>query len=588
MSDKQNNQTADMMDSVAKITEQSQRLVKDFYDRQSQKIGKTDTVDYSAKMKKHSEISASFFANPAKLMELQLNYWKDWMSMAGQSFGLNNNKAAAAPVKDKRFKDKEWQENPLFSFIKDSYLLTSGYMMDAVKQGEGLDDKTASQVEFYTKQFVDALSPTNFAALNPAVIRKTQESGGQNLLDGLSNLLSDLEQGEGQLRISMTDTDAFELGENVGTTKGKVIYQNDLMQLIQYSPTSETVNSRPMLFVPPWINKYYILDLQPVNSLVKYTVDQGNTLFLISWINPDETLRDKSFEDYMQEGILSALDAIEKETGVTEVNALGFCLGGTLLATTLAYMASIEDRRIKSATLMATLVDFEKPGDLGVFIDEEQLKTLDEKMDKQGFLDGKQMATSFNMLRANDLIWSFVVNNYLMGNEPMQFDLLYWNSDSTRLPAAMHSYYLRNMYLENNLCKPNGIQMKGVDIDLRKIDIPVYMVATQQDHITLWDSTYAGTQLYQGDTRFVLGGSGHIAGIINPPTKDKYGYHTNDELPADPQQWLEGATQNSGSWWPDWTNWLGDKGGDKVEARQPGANTQVLEDAPGSYVKVRY
>jgi len=404
----------------------------------------------------------------------------------------------------------------------------------------------------------------------------------------LSNLLTDLEQGKGKLRIKMTDMDAFTLGENIGVSPGKVVYQNELMQLIQYTPTTEKVLKRPLLIAPPWINKFYILDLRPKNSFVRWAVSQGHTVFMISWVNPDEHLAEKGFEDYMRDGYLAALDAIEKATGEREVNAIGYCLGGTLLSSTLAYMKAKGDERIKTATFFVTMMDFAEAGELGVFIDEEQLRALEEKMNKRGYLEGSEMATTFNMLRANDLIWSFVVNNYLLGNEPFPFDLLYWNADSTRMPARMHSFYLRKMYQENLLAQPNGISLSGVPIDLRRIDVPAYFLSTREDHIAPWKSTYKGTQLLSGPKRFVLAASGHIAGVVNPPEGGKYGHWVGTELPPSAEGWLESATEIAGSWWPDWQRWVTSYGNDMVPARQPGAGKlKAIEDAPGSYVRVK-
>ncbi len=476
----------------------------------------------------------------------------------------------------------------MFDFIKQSYLLSARFVQDVVKQADGLDAKTAQKVDFYSRQFVDAMSPSNFLLTNPEVLRKTAETGGENLLKGLNNLLSDLEQGKGKLRIKMTDMDAFKLGVNIGVSPGKVVYQNSLMQLVQYDPTTETVLKRPLLIAPPWINKFYILDLRPRNSFVRWAVSQGHTVFVISWVNPDAKLAEKGFEDYMKEGYLAALDAIEKATGEREVNAIGYCLGGTLLASTLAYMAAKKDDRIKSATFFVTMMDFHEAGELGVFIDEEQLKALEEKMNKRGYLEGSEMATTFNMLRANDLIWSFVVNNYLLGNDPFPFDLLYWNADSTRMPAKMHSFYLRKMYQENLLAVPNGISLGGVPIDLGKIKTPAYFLSTREDHIAPWKSTYRGTQLLSGPKRFVLAASGHIAGVANPPDGGKYSHWINQDLPADPEDWFKGATEIAGSWWPDWHRWVSAQAKEHVPARVPGdGRLKAIEDAPGSYVKVR-
>jgi polyhydroxyalkanoate synthase len=489
---------------------------------------------------------------------------------------------------DRRFKDAAWNENQLFDFIKQSYLLSARWMQSTVRNVEGLDEKTAQKVDFYTRQFVDAMAPSNFVLTNPEVLRTTLESGGENLVKGLQNLLADLERGKGKLAIKMTDLEAFKIGENLAVTPGKVVYQNALMQLLQYDPATKTVARRPLLILPPWINKYYILDLRQSNSFIKWAVEQGHTVFVASWVNPEERLAEKSFEDYMLEGPIAALDAIEKATGEREVNVVGYCLGGTLLTATLAYMAAKGDDRFKSASFLAALADFSEPGELGVFIDEEQLTALEERMEEHGYLEGHAMATTFNMLRANDLIWSFVVNNYLLGKDPFPFDLLYWNSDSTRMPAVMHSFYLRKMYQENLLVRPGGITLKGVPIDLRKVQTPSFFLSTKEDHIAPWRSTYATTQLFKGPVRFVLSASGHIAGVVNPPAAKKYSHWINPKLPPDPDKWLEGATQHDGSWWPEWQRWVEKYAGGKVPARRPGdGKLKPIEDAPGAYVKVR-
>jgi polyhydroxyalkanoate synthase len=460
-------------------------------------------------------------------------------------------------------------------------------MQSTVKNVEGLDDKTAKKVDFYTRQFVDAMAPSNFALTNPEVIRSTLESGGENLVKGLSNLLTDLERGKGQLAIKMTDMEAFKVGENIAVTPGKVVFQNPLMQLIQYQPTTDKVLKRPLLIMPPWINKYNILDLRDKNSFIKWAVSQGHTVFVVSWVNPDETLANKSFEDYMSLGPFAALDAIKQATGEKEANVIGYCLGGTLLAATLAYMAVKGDDRFASATFFTTMVDFKEAGELSVFIDEEQLAALEERMSEKGYLEARAMATTFNMLRANDLIWSFVVNNYLLGKDPFPFDLLYWNADSTRMPAAMHSFYLRQMYQENKLSK-GEIELLGTEIDLTKIKLPVFILSTREDHIAPWKSTYAATQLYKGPVKFTLAASGHIAGVVNPPAAKKYSHWVNDKNPPTPEEWLKTAQEKPGSWWPEWHDWVKQYGGGDVPARKPGdGKLKPIEDAPGSYVKVK-
>jgi polyhydroxyalkanoate synthase len=401
-------------------------------------------------------------------------------------------------------------------------------------------------------------------------------------------MLADLERGRGRLQISMADDKAFEVGQNVATSPGKVIYQNDLMQLIQYAPSTAQVYQRPFLIVPPWINKFYILDLQPKNSFIKWCVDQGHTTFVVSWVNPRADLAHKDFQDYMLEGPLAALDAIGQATGESEVNVLGFCIGGILTAGALAYLAARGDQRIKSATFLASLFDFKDVGEVAVFIDDEQLAQMEKHIADKGYLEGHHMAEMFNMMRENDLIWTFVVNNYLLGREPPPFDLLYWNSDSTRLPATMLLFYLRQVYQQNLLMQPGGLSLAGTPIDLSRVTTPTYIVATKEDHIAPWRSCYPGVHAFAGPSRFVLGASGHIAGIVNPPAANKYAYWTNAKLPKSPDKWLEGATQHPGSWWSDWGAWLARRAGKKVLARKPGdGKLEPIEDAPGSYVKVR-
>ncbi|MDN3567265.1 class I poly(R)-hydroxyalkanoic acid synthase [Paeniroseomonas aquatica] len=579
--------------TMAEVAERGQRIVTDFLKRQSESGGTSpDPLNIGGAF---LEMTTRLMANPARLVQAQMGFWQDyltlWQNTARRMMGQEEGTPVIAEdPKDRRFKDEAWRDNEVFDFIKQSYLLSARFFQNVVGGVDGLEPKTAQKVDFYTRQFVDAMSPSNFLLTNPEVLRKTAETGGENLLKGLSHLLADLERGKGQLRIRMTDDSKFRVGENIAVTPGKVVYQNELMQLIQYAPTTPTVLKRPLVIFPPWINKFYILDLRPKNSFVKWATDQGHTVFVVSWVNPDGQLAEKGFDDYMREGVYAALDAIEQATGERQVNAIGYCLGGTLLATTLAHMAAKRDTRIKTATYFVTMTDFEEAGELGVFIDEEQLRGLEEKMGKRGFLEGREMATTFNMLRANDLIWSFVVNNYLMGQEPFPFDLLYWNDDSTRMPAKMHSFYLRHMYQANDLVKPGGLELLGVKIDLRRIKVPSYLISTREDHIAPWKSTYRATQIYAGPIRFVLAASGHIAGVVNPPESGKYSHWVNDSLPPDPEEWFKGATELAGSWWPDWHRWVtaADKAAkEQVPARVPGAGAlPALEDAPGSYVAV--
>lgn len=489
---------------------------------------------------------------------------------------------------DRRFRDPAWSDNLYFNIIKQAYLLMARWITAQAADVQGLNPRQRQQIDFYLRQYVDALAPTNFAVSNPTVVRATLDSGGRNLLEGLANMLEDMARGRGRLQVRMTDPSAFSVGDNVANTPGKVVYQNELMQLIQYSPTTKQVHQRPLLVIPPWINKYYILDLGPEKSFVRYWVDNGFTVFMISWVNPDESLAHKSFEDYMLQGPLEALDAIEQATGEREINTVGYCIGGTLLAATLAYMAVKGDRRVRAATFFVSLIDFSEVGEISAFIDEDMLESIDTAMGRAGYLDGTHMATAFNMLRANDLIWSFFVNNYLLGKTPPTFDLLYWNSDSTRMPAAMHSFYLRNMYLENRLREPGGIELGGVQIDVSKVTVPAYFASAVEDHIAPWKSVYRGAQILGGSARFVLGQSGHIAGIVNPPSANKYGYWTHRGRPREPQAWLENATYQEGSWWSDWLRWVGRHAGPKVPAREPSSGAlKAIEDAPGSYVRKR-
>ncbi|HET9020109.1 MAG TPA: class I poly(R)-hydroxyalkanoic acid synthase [Acetobacteraceae bacterium] len=577
--------------SMADIAERSQRIVADWLKRQTES-GEVGAVDPLNIGNAFMEMTARLMANPAKLMQAQMGFWQDYMSLwqntARRMMGMDTPSVIEADPKDRRFRDDAWRENEVFDFIRQSYLLSARYVQEVVTQVDGLDPHTAQKVDFYARQFVDAMSPSNFLFTNPEVLRKTAETGGENLLRGLNNLLSDLERGKGQLRIKMTDMDAFRIGENIAVSPGKVVYQNDLMQLIQYTPATEKVLKRPLLIIPPWINKFYILDLRPKNSLVRWAVSQGHTVFMVSWVNPDAQLAEKGFDDYMTEGLLEALSAMEAATGESEFNVIGYCLGGTLLSCTLAWMAAHGDDRIRSATFFVTLMDFRESGELNVFIDEEQIRMLEDKMNRRGFLEGSEMGTTFNMLRANDLIWSFVVSNYLLGNDPFPFDLLYWNSDSTRMPARMHSFYLRNMYQENRLIEPGGIALAGTPIDLTRIKVPAYFLSTREDHIAPWRATYRGTQLLGGPNRFVLAASGHIAGVVNPPDGGKYSHWINTDLPTEPEAWFAGATEMAGSWWPDWHRWITAMDKRTVNARVPGdGKLAPIEDAPGSYVKVQ-
>ncbi len=579
------------------LIEKSQPLMRDFMERI--KLNPPDTTGLPNPLAlgmqaPWMQLTQQMWANPQKMVDAQIGLWQDymrlWQNTTKRFLGQPYETIIAPQPNDKRFKDEAWSRNTLFDFIKQSYLLTAQWLQKEAEAVDGIDAPSQRKVEFYTRQFIDALSPTNFLFTNPEVLRLTAETGGDNLVKGLQNLLQDLERGQGQLKISMTDEKAFELGKNIATTAGKVIYQNDLIQLIQYEPLTDAVHSTPLLIIPPWINKYYILDMREKNSFVRYCVEQGHTVFMISWVNPDEKLGDKDWVNYMLEGPFAALQEIKRRTGAAATNVLGYCIGGTLLATLLSYLQARPEQAAKipliaSASYMVTMTDFSEPGELGVFVDEEQLEALEARMAEKGYLEASAMAQTFNMLRSNDLIWSFVVNNYLLGREPFPFDLLFWNSDATRMPAAMHRFYLRKMYQENRLVEPGGITLDGTPIDIRKITTPSFLVSAREDHIAPWKSTYAATQLYSGSVKFVLAGSGHIAGIVNHPAAHKYCYWTNESLPATPDEWLTHAKQTPGSWWPEWMNWLKPYQGSDVPAREP--QEPITEDAPGSYVQVR-
>lgn len=530
--------------------------------------------------------------DPMKLMQANYELWKEHMALMQQAMmdlmkAGSSSDGGSTPY-DRRFKHEDWSNNPMFDYIRKSYLITSKWMVNTMTSIEGLSEADKNKIVFHSQMLADAFSPSNFFMTNPEAIRTMMETNGQSVVKGMQNLQRDLDPATSQLSIMMSDPDAFELGKNIATTPGKIVYQNELVQLIQYEPTTAKVYERPLLIAPPWINKYYILDLQPKNSFIAWAVEQGYTVFVISWVNPDSKLGDKTFEDYMQEGILDVLDAVELATGVPEVSMIGYCIGGTLLSATLGYMAEKGDDRIKAATFFASQADFSEAGDLKLFTDEAQVDNLERMMSEKGYLEGKSMATTFNMLRANDLIWSFYVDNYLLGKDPLKFDLLYWNADSTRMPRETHLFYLREMYINNNLSKPGGITLKGVPIDLSKVTIPIYLQAAKEDHIAPYPSVFKSTGLYGGPVRFMLAGSGHIAGVINPPAAEKYQHWINEDQPKDLDQWMEGAEEHKGSWWNDWDKWLSKHSGKKVAKRIPGSGKlDVLEDAPGTFVSIK-
>ena len=553
----------------------------------------------------HSDIAAfslsiaTLFANaafgnaldPEKFVKMQAAALNKFASLAQYTVEKMNDgspKPIIVPsTDDSRFRSQQWTENLWFDVMKQSYLIGSEYLQGIFGANEKLSQQEKKKLDFYLNQWTDSMSPTNFAFTNPDVLEQARKTKGRSLVKGLENFANDIEAGRG---VKMVESEAFELGRNIATTPGMVIARNRLAELIQYSPTTDQVYSRPVMIIPPWINKYYILDLSEKNSFIRWLVSQGYTVFVISWVNPDESFRYTGFDDYVDCGPLWASEIIRSITSEEKINAIGYCLGGTLLASALGYLESAQDEKnfISSATFFATMIDFAEPGDLGVFVDEATVSQLEKTMNEKGYLDGKSMASTFNMMRSNDLIWHFVINNYLLGKSPGSFDLLFWNSDSTRMPAEMHTYYLRKMYIENLLSQPNRLNILGNPIDLSKVKIPTFFASTQLDHIAPWRSTYSGAKLFSGKTRFLLGESGHIAGIINSPKRKKYGYWTSaKQLPENADQWLDQARYCEGSWWPEWEKWIRRYSGYQETARQPGSEQyQPLCVAPGDYVKL--
>lgn len=533
------------------------------------------------------DLISALSANPMKHIELQLAHSEKlaalWANSIKKFYGEEASSVIEPQKGDRRFKADEWSQVALFDFIKQYYLLANEYVQKTIEETDGLDTQEREKLKFVSRLLMDALSPSNFVLTNPEVLRETIKTGGENLVKGLENLNKDMERGHGELKISTTNYDAFKLGSNIATTPGAVVFENDLIQLIQYKPSTKTAFKKPLLIIPPWINKYYILDLTPESSYIKWAVAQGHTVFCISWVNPDAKLAQKTFSDYMKEGLIEALDQIENITGEKQCNAVGYCLGGTLLATALAYL-SVQKKpdRIASATFLTTLIDFEKAGDMKLFMDDQQIDAMEKSMSKHGILQAKELQRTFSLLRANDLIWSFVINNYLMGKEPFPFDLLFWNDDSTNMPAAMHSFYLKNMYRDNLLAVPGGLDIDGIKIDMRTIKTPCYFLSTKEDHIAPWEATYRTTQLVGGPKTFTLAASGHIAGVINPPSKNKYCYWSASKTPEKASQWLENAKEYEGSWWPHWENWIEKFAGDKAPARNI---KKGIEPAPGTYVR---
>jgi polyhydroxyalkanoate synthase len=579
--------------NVARLVEEGGKALAAYLKpREEGKIKSEMADDVADVVKTVGQILEYWLSDPERALELQTGlgraFLELWAVAAKRLAGEEAAPAVAPDPKDKRFADAEWSQNQFFDFLKQLYLLSVQWAERLVRDAH-VDEHTRAKAAFYIKQIANAISPTNFVFTNPELLRETLDSKAENLVRGMHMLTEDIKAGHGHLKITQSDPNAFEVGRNLALTPGKVIFQNELIQLIQYEATTPEVLKIPLLIVPPWINKFYILDLTPEKSFIKWCVDRGLTVFVVSWVNPDARLAKKSFEQYMREGVIAALDAVEEATGEKQIHTIGYCVGGTLLAITLAYLAAKQDDRILSATMFAAQVDFTFAGDLKVFVDKERVEQLEAHMRQQGYLEADRMATAFNMLRSNDLVWPYVINNYMRGKKPFPFDILYWNSDATRMPAANHSFYLRNCYLDNTLAK-GKMKLGGETLDLHKVTVPIYNLATREDHIAPAKSVLYGSKFFGGPVKYVLAGSGHIAGVVNPPSnKPKYQYWTG-KTPSgsDVDAWLAKATEHAGSWWPDWLEWLKGHGADTVPARAiGGGKLKPTENAPGSYVKVK-
>ncbi|MGC2746731.1 MAG: class I poly(R)-hydroxyalkanoic acid synthase [Pseudolabrys sp.] len=579
--------------NVARLIEEGGKALAAYLKpREEGKVKGDSAEDITDVVKSVGRVAEYWMSDPRRALEVQTSlgraYLDLWASAVKRMAGEQTEPVAAPDPRDKRFADPEWSQNQFFDFLKQAYLLGSQWADRLVKDAAGIDETTRKKAEFYVKQIANAVSPSNFVLTNPELLRETLASNGENLVRGMHMLSEDIKAGQGTLKIRQSDPSMFDVGRNLAVTPGKVVFQNELMQLIQYEATTKQVLKIPLLIVPPWINKFYILDLTPEKSFIKWCVDEGITVFVLSWVNPDARLAKKSFEEYMREGAITALDVVAKVTGEKQVHAIGYCVGGTLLSITLAYLAAKKQSRVKSATLFAAQVDFSFAGDLLVFVDEERIKQLEAHMKEQGYLEASRMANTFNMLRSNDLIWPYIVNNYMRGKKPMPFDILYWNSDATRMPAGNHSYYLRNCYLDNKLSK-GKMEIGGTKLDLKKVKVPVYNLATREDHIAPAKSVLFGSQFFGGPVKYVLAGSGHIAGVVNPPGKAKYQYWTGGKpAGSNVDDWLKRATEHPGSWWPDWLKWLKSHDAKTAPARKiGGGKLKPTEDAPGSYVKVK-
>ncbi|GAA4112881.1 PHA/PHB synthase family protein [Aminobacter aganoensis] len=577
--------------NMARMIEQAGKAASAWAEpREKGEVRDTVAEPMTDMFKTFSKLTEYWLSDPQRALEAQTRLFSGYLdvwSKTVQRMGGDEVEDTVKPERtDKRFLDPEWGRNAFFDFLKQAYLVTARWAGDLVDHADGLDEHTRHKAGFYVKQVANAISPSNFILTNPELFRETVASNGENLVRGMKMFAEDIVAGKGDLKLRQADYSGFEIGKNIATTPGKVVGRSDVAEIIQYAPTTDKVLKRPLLICPPWINKFYILDLNPQKSFIRWAVEQGHTVFVISWINPDQRHGLKDWEAYIREGLQYGLDTVEQATGEREVNTIGYCVGGTLLAAALALLAQEGDHRIRSVTFFTTQVDFTYAGDLKVFVDEDQIAALERAMKDRGYLDGTKMATAFNMLRSGDLIWPYVINNYMRGKDPLPFDLLYWNADSTRMAAANHSFYLRNCYLENNLSQ-GRMELAGRTISLADITIPVYNLAAREDHIAPARSVFLGCQYFGGDVDYVVGGSGHIAGVVNPPAAGKYQFWSSGKPTGDFDTWLKGATETAGSWWPHWHRWIEAKDDTRVDARKPGINGRVLEDAPGSYVKVR-
>lgn len=580
-----------LLDTLNKYAQQFNNMVHEVLNRKS---SSEDTAAMFDPQKLQSLLQGKVEVDTAKLVEQQIEFMRQqtelWQEATKAMLGEKAHVVASEERADRRFSHTDWHDNPVFSYLKQAYLINSKMLQGMLDTMTFNDPKAEEQVKFYTRQYINSVSPTNYLFSNPEVCEEILKTNGQNMIKGIENFMRDLEQSPLEaFKITQTDMHAFKVGENLATTEGEVIYQNPLIQLIHYKPKTAQTYTTPLLFVPPFINKYYILDLDETKSMVAGLLEAGHSVFMISWVNPDKALADHDFVSYMKHGPIAAMDVVCEITKQQQLNMVGFCVGGTLLSMTAAFLRAQGDTRIQSLTLLTTLLDFSEPGEIGNYLSEQALPIMEQNADIKGIYDGRILGLSFSLLRENNLFWSYFINNYLKGKDPAPFDILFWNSDATNITAACFKQYVRTTYWEDKLKTPGAVEIDGVPVDLGNIDMPVYFLSTLADHIVLWQGAYKGTRLVSGDTRFVLAGSGHLAGVINPTKTGKYPHWINQDLPEKASDWFEGATKHEGSWWPDWHAWLASHNGDQQKAIQPGKNKHypILEAAPGSYVKKR-